>query len=363
MSLEGRGFGARLAKPVPAPWRDDRRELEFRMIGMLRAAAVAVPLAMAGLAGGAQAQMALTPAASGAGWGLSVFASGFPTTGNPCCGPLGIEFPASGGVLVANYTGEIYRFATNADNQTAAGATVGHTFGWMQPVDLASAGGQVFMANQGGNAIEKLSDLGAHQGTLATSQFLSLPTGLATNPVSGHLYVSAMGFNSGIYDVDPVSGVTTLLTTGMFDGMTVSADGKKLYAADFDGVVEFSTGQNGAPAFAQQNRYDLNDSVDGTALGVGSLAGYLVANTNSGNLYLVELATGTPTLLASGGSRGDFVQVDPNGTLLVTQTDRILRLTAPEGSGFETISTPEPGTLGVLGMALAGLVAVRRRGA
>ena len=67
-------------------------------------------------------------------------------------------------MLVANYTGEIYRFATNADNQTPANATVGHTFGAGQPVDLAIAGGQMFMANQGGNAIERLSGLGAHQG-------------------------------------------------------------------------------------------------------------------------------------------------------------------------------------------------------
>jgi hypothetical protein len=331
------------------------------MTSILRAAAFAVPLLLGGLVpGGAQAQMALTPAATTAGWGLSIFASGFATTSVPCCGPLGIEFPASGGVLVTNYTGEIYRFATNADNQTPANATVGHTFGANQPADLAIAGGQVFMTNQGGNAIEKLSDLGAHQGTLAMSQTLSLPTGLATNPVTQHLYVSAVGSNAGIYDVDPSNGATTLLATGVFDGMTVSADGRKLYAADFDGVVEFSTGVNGAPAFGQANRYDLNDSVDGTALGVGDLAGYLVANTNSGNLYLVELATGTPTLLASGGSRGDFVQVDPNGTLLVTQTDRILRLTAPEGSSFET-ATPEPGTMAVLGMGLVGLMAARRR--
>jgi sugar lactone lactonase YvrE len=326
----------------------------------LRAAVLAVPLILGGLAaGGAQAQMALTPAATTAGWGLSTFASGFPTTGF-CCGPLGIEFPASGGVLVANYTGDIYRFATNADNQTVANATIGHTFGAQQPVDLAIAGGQVFMANQYGHAIERLSDAGAYQSTLTTSMQLTFPTGLATNPVSGRMYVSATGGNTGIFEVDTATGATVQLTSGTYDGMTVSADGKHLYAADFDGVVQFSTGVNGAPAFGQENRFDLNDSVDGTALGVGDLAGYLVANTNSGNLYLVELATGTPTLLANGGSRGDFVQVDPNGTLLVTQTDRILRLTAPEGSAFET-ATPEPGTLGVLGMALAGLVAARRR--
>ena len=41
----------------------------------------------------------------------------------------------------------------------------------------------------------------------------------------------------------------------------------------------------------------------------------------------MNLATATQTIIASGGSRGDFVTVDPNnGTLLVTQSDRIMRL-------------------------------------
>ena len=52
------------------------------MMAILRAAALAIPLVSGGLVlgGGAQAQMALTPAATTAGWGLSTFASGFPTT-------------------------------------------------------------------------------------------------------------------------------------------------------------------------------------------------------------------------------------------------------------------------------------------
>jgi len=55
------------------------------------------------------------------------------------------------------------------------------------------------------------------------------------------------------------------------------------------------------------------------------------------------------SVIATGGSRGDFVVVDPNNdSLLLTQTDRVLRLTAPNGSGFEG-AAPLPST------ALAGL--------
>ncbi len=308
----------------------------------------------------ADAAMTLTATALTQGWSLSTFASGLPSSGY-CCGPLGLEFPTTGGVLVANFTGPVYFFPTNADNQTVANATVGSTFGASQPVDLTLSGGQIYMANQGGNAIHRLGNTGANQGTLTTSIPLFGPTGLATNPITGHIYVSTLTGNNGIYEINPADGATTLLQSGSFDGLTVSQDGRHLFAADFNSVRQYSTGVNGAPPVTEEAVFNFADSVDGTALGTGTLAGYLFANANSGNFYQVEIATGTITLLASGGSRGDFVQVDPsNGTLLITQTDSVLRLTAPEGGGFEG-TVPEPGTLALFGAALASLGTLRRR--
>ena len=71
----------------------------------------------------------------------------------------------------------------------------------------------------------------------------------------------------------------------------------------------------------------ISGGVDGIALGKGPVAGNLFVNTNGGTVVEVNLATAAQTLIASGGSRGDFVTVDPNnGTLLVTQSDRIMRL-------------------------------------
>lgn len=308
----------------------------------------------------AQAAMTLTATAQSQGYTLTTFASGMPSTGF-CCGPLGIEFPTSGGVLVASFTGPIYFFPTDTDNQTPANAIIGTTYPSNQPVDLTRSGGQILLANQGANRIDRLSDTGVFQSTLSTSQTLFAPTGLAVNPITGHLYVSALGGTQGIYEVDPVTGTTSLLRIGQFDGMTVSQDGRHLYAADFNAVQRFSTGVNGAPAFGLEQTYHLSDSVDGTALGTGDLLGTFFANTNSGNLYQVDITTGIGTLIASGGSRGDFVQVDPNdGTLLITQTDSILRLRAPDGGGFET-DVPEPASLLLFGSALAMLGASRRR--
>ncbi len=71
----------------------------------------------------------------------------------------------------------------------------------------------------------------------------------------------------------------------------------------------------------------IADGPDGIAVGVGPVAGNLFVNTNGGRVVEINQTTGAQTVIATGGSRGDFVTVDPNdGTLLLTQSDRIMRL-------------------------------------
>ena len=114
------------------------------------------------------------------------------------------------------------------------------------------------------------------------------------------------------------------------DGLTISGDGRTLYAAvgrehvlGFDTTTKAQAFDSGTISF-----------VDGPALGIGSLAGKIFANVNDGTVWEVDLATSSQTLIASGGSRGDLVAVDPSdGTLLLTQTDRILRLHGPPPCG------------------------------
>jgi hypothetical protein len=91
-------------------------------------------------------------------------------------------------------------------------------------------------------------------------------------------------------------------------------------------------------------------------VGAGLFAGELFVNTNAGQLFEINQMTLTQTLLATGGSRGDFVTVDTNNdSLLITQTDRVLRLT-----GATFMPTPEPGYVWLLGCGFASLVIIRQ---
>jgi len=140
------------------------------------------------------------------------------------------------------------------------------------------------------------------------------------------------------------------------DGLTFSADGKTLYAAIYGQSVEAYDLATGKKTFSA-----AVPGSDGTALGTGNLDGFIFANTNFGQLIEINLKTGAQTVIGTGGSRGDFVEVDPNGTLLLTQSDRILRLTAPEGGGFGTAPAPPAFVLAAVGALCLGGYGWRRR--
>ena len=169
--------------------------------------------------------------------------------------------------------------------------------------------------------------------------------GLAANPTNGHVFLSIRdaGVPDRIVDFDPVSKTSVTFKNNVSaDGISFSPDGKFLYAALLDtshilgyrvadGLQVFDSG-----AIA---------GADGCVAGSGKLAGFLFVNTNDGRVVQIDLMVSTQTVLASGGSRGDLVAVDPfDGSLLLTQTDKILRLSPPAGSGF---AVPAPVVSGV----------------
>ncbi len=304
-------------------------------------------------AGQARAGLMLTPDAVSAGFKLSTFATDFPTAFN--IGPLGIAFPNSGGVLVTDYPGHVRLFPTDHDAQSANNATAIRTMAFENSIGLAKTpDGKIYMTQRQSNRIQQISDTGAAIRNLNIG--VSGMTGIVANPANGHLFVSTIT-NNQILDVNPTTGTYRVFANADADGL--STDGTTLYAVVRGVKIVGFRISDGARVF---DSGFIPGVPDGTALGTGVLAGNIFANTNSGAVIEINLDTHLQTLIASGGSRGDFVAVDPNnGSLLLTETDRIMRLTAPEGGGFGVV--PEPGTLTLAGLGLTSLAAYgwRRR--
>ncbi len=315
---------------------------------MIRIGTFALILA---LASQAQASLTLTPLGVGQDLSLTTFISGFPNSG---IGPLGTAFTADGGVLVSDYnSGSVYRFASDTDGQVASAGRIAANYGAKNPNDMAQLGGGIFMTRQATGDLVRLNQ----DGTLAQVIVGGMPlaTGLVADPFNGRLFVSTLG-NGVIYEVDPSAMTKTRFLNVDVDGLTLSPDGSILYGAGANGhILGFSTTTR-AEVFDSGS---IPGGLDGTAVGTGPIfSGLIFANTNAGQVFEINLNTLAQTLIATGGSRGDFVTVDPtNNTLLITQSDRIIRL---NGASFTAV--PEPSSLTLCGIAgVAGLVVARVR--
>jgi len=294
----------------------------------------------------ARAAMTLTAAGTTQGFSLSTFVDTFPNGGN--IGPIGVAFNSSGQAIIGDYnTGNMYIFNDIDGQHASAGAITG--FDGTGIAGLVNLGGNLYGAQQSTGQLLALNANGTINHVVRSG--LTGITGLVADPLTGHLYASMSG---QIIEIDPVANVVTTFEAVGADGLTLSADGTKLYA-EVGGtqIIGYSTATK-AQVYASGT---ITGTPDGTALGTGALAGDLFVNTNGGTLVEINLSTNVQSVIATGGSRGDFVVVDPNNdSLLLTQTDRVLRLTAPNGSGFEgaaplpSTALAGPGLFGALGL-------------
>ncbi|MEP6754509.1 MAG: hypothetical protein ABJA67_03325 [Chthonomonadales bacterium] len=307
--------------------------------------------AIAGFSHQASAQLNLTAYGSLRGFTISMFADKFPSSSN--IGPLGIGFNGDGSVIVSDYPGNVRVFATDTDGQHANLVAPTSSSSVSNTVDIADAGGKHYITSQSAGTVRLLSNSGV-LGAIVASGMVH-PTGLATNPNNGHLFVSTYD-GGNIWDLDPIAQTFTTFKGTSADGL--STDGTTLYA-EVNGHI---LGYNIATTNQVFDSGFLNCGADGTALGSGSLAGYLYVNCNNGLFKEIKLSDSSINDIANGGTRGDFVRVDPNnGTLLITQSNEIDRLIAPSGGGFG--ETPEPGVTASLigvGVCASGLMFRKR---
>ena len=300
------------------------------------------------------AGLTLTAAGIAQGLTLSTFVNGVPSSNT--VGPISTAYPSNGNVLMSSYaTGKIIAFSSNADGQSYASGTPSTT-SYDAPTGMATYNGNTYLVEQGNGHFDQVDANGNLVSTLATG--LGSSTGLSI--ANGFAYISNV--SNSIYKVDlSNNAVSTLVSGQTVDGVTLSPDGTVLYGTLVGGPSAYHVlgwdAATGAPTGFDSGYIS---GADGAAAAVGTLAGNIFVNTNNGELYEVD-SLGNQTLVANGGTRGDLVSIDPtNGSLLLSQTDSVVRLTLPAGSSFSG-DLPEPASIAVLGCGLLGLAGLRRR--
>jgi hypothetical protein len=371
------------------------------------------------LTGTSHAQMpVLVPTTDGtnAGFSTSLFAQPFPTNSTmPPSGPTGIGYNTDGTVLVASAGHDtsngnnMFVLPNHTDSQLVT------TVEAVNNVQGAVGMAQVqygttfhyFVADDHNKSVDQVSSTGAFMkfitptgvlGLTSASGLTVFPTGspystAPVGPLTGHLFASGADPSLGtIYNINPdTPGAAPVLfaTLPGVDGLTFSPDGKHLYAASrtLDVIRDYTISGTTFSSFTDIPipGSGTNHIVDGIAIGIGSLSGYLFANLNDGDFYQLGTPTGPfagfSDLIASTGSvvsRGDLVYSDPNvlgppgpngqafPTLLITESSEIDRMDPPGGgfyTSFEGAALPEPSSavLLCLGLLGPGAMLVRRR--
>jgi hypothetical protein len=180
-------------------------------------------------------------------------------------------------------------------------------------------------------------------------------TGLALvlDPLTGDLYATDANSTpvimkiSGIYPGQGpvvVNPTWATLTGKDLDGLAWSCDGTMLIAASSSTQELINIDRSGN--YSPLVKFPGTPRPDGVAFGAEGtvLEGYMFVNNNDGSLYQVPIINNGSqfTSIGSNGYRGDFVAVDLQGNLLLTQhdivgtaDDRITRVASKFGGKFE----------------------------
>ena len=280
-----------------------------------------------------------------AGYAVSTFVSGLPY-GTTCVGPIGLAFDSKGNLLVADAdNGNLYSFPTQGGSADP-GHLIGNPFGGagLSGLVFDSHGSLYGTGRAGGicSGINAIVQLNPSTGQIIRQLTVpgACPLALAIDPLSDNLFVSDT--YGGIYELTGYSSgpgtASTYALGGQLDtdGMTFAPDGT-LYAADeSSGVVYSITGTNSATPGVATPIVTVAGA-DGITLETNpnnASLPYVIVNANSGQIVKIDQTTSPATLttIYSGGSRGDFVTVGPDGCMYATQTDRIIRITNANGS-------------------------------
>jgi len=313
----------------------------------------------------AAASSGLAPTAGSPFTSVSEFISDIPNDGT--FGPIGLLDDGSHFFVSDYHNATMYRFAlsggsantpeASATNSTNSGLAVAHGvyYGAAQPPTTPLASG---LYTFDPNTLGVGSQVATFPGAFYIRQ-------VVVDPLNAFdLYVST---DVGIFFVDTSvspAGVHAFGPPGNFDGMEFTSDGSRLYVAAAAGNYVYGFDRTGT----QQLQVNLCCGTDGiavaqpnTVLSNGiNVSNNIFVNMNDGTIQRIDTNNGNQvTTVASGGTRGDFITVGPDGTLYATQTGDVLKLEPPIFQVLDTtpptivIQSPSPSATYSLNQAVA----------
>jgi hypothetical protein len=242
---------------------------------------------------------------------------------------------------VAN--GTVYKFGPGGGS-TLDPATAFSQLGGNSQGLAFDKSGHLFVAHVNDNKVLELDPTtGAVLRTVAN---IGCPTGMAVDPLSGDLLLTGNTPGVGgcnrqvirIHNPDSASPVvsTYAVPGGDSDGITIGPDGT-IYIEN-SGCLKVIAGTNKPNAGTITSVPNCIAGMDGVAIAANpqnpGQPGLVYENTNFGDIWQVDLSTSpvTASRIFSGGTRGDFVAVGPDGCLYATQSSSVLKLTKSDGT-------------------------------